>query len=122
MKKLSAILLLAITVPCFAIPQLINYQGYLTDPDGAPLDTTVMMQFSILQQEEGGSPIWTETHSSITVTDGVFHVLLGSMEPLTDTFFNGDRWLGITIGTDTELIPRQRFATVPYAHRGNDQR
>ena len=31
----------------FAVPQTINYQGYLTDPDGIPLDVTVDMTFSI---------------------------------------------------------------------------
>ncbi|MEE8576408.1 MAG: hypothetical protein V3T31_04060 [candidate division Zixibacteria bacterium] len=100
------------------VPQLISYQGRLTDSGGAPLDTTVSIVFTIYDDSTGGTSKWTETQSSVTSVDGLFDVLLGSVNPLTDTVFADTvRYLGITVGTDSELIPRARLVSVAYAHR-----
>ena len=101
-----------------AVPQMINYQGRLTDNAGAPLDTTVSMAFTIYDDPTGGSSKWAETQSSVTVTAGLFNVILGGVNPILDTVFNDTaRYLGITIGSDSEISPRTRLVAIAYAHR-----
>ena len=40
-------LLVIISTSHAAIPEKINYQGYLTDPQGTPIDDTVTLTFSL---------------------------------------------------------------------------
>jgi hypothetical protein len=101
--------------PDVAIPTLINYQGYLTDSGGNPIDGTVSIVFSIYSTATGGSPVWTETHSSVTINDGLFSVLLGSLNPINTSHLTGTRYLGITVGSDPEMVPRQQIVSVAYA-------
>jgi hypothetical protein len=99
----------------FAVPQTINYQGYLTDPDGTPLDVTVDMTFSIYDAAEGGVALWSESHTGVTVTEGIFNVVLGETSPFSPAGFDSDRYLGVQVGSDAEMAPRQKFTSVAYA-------
>jgi hypothetical protein len=68
MKTLILLLLAATTV--FAdVPTTVNYQGFLTNPSGSPLDTTVQMTFQ-LYQGFGGPALWTEVQPSVIVSSG----------------------------------------------------
>ena len=50
------------------------------------------------------------------VRAGHFSVLLGDTNPLTANVFSApNRYVGLTVGVDAEMIPRQRFSVVPYA-------
>lgn len=101
------------------VPQMINYQGRLVNSSGEPLDTTVSMSFAIYDALTEGSPLWTETHPAVVVNDGLFNVILGSSgTPLPDSVLAGTgRYLGIKVGTDSELSPRTRLVSAGYAHR-----
>lgn len=100
------------------VPQLMNYQGHLTDASGSLVDTTVSMTFTVYDDSTGGSPIWTETHSTVVVTEGGFNVLLGKYTAAPDTVYQDPiRWLGIVVGSDPEIEPRTRLVSVPYAFR-----
>ncbi len=100
------------------VPLLINYQGILSDSDGVALETSIAINFAIFDASNGGTVLWSETHGSVTVSDGRFHVLLGSVTPIHDSVFaSPDRYLSVQVGGDTEQIPRTRFVSVPYAHR-----
>jgi hypothetical protein len=100
------------------VPGLMSYQGTLTDPGGAALDTTVDMTFGIYTDSTGGSLIWSETQLAVIVGSGVFNVLLGRVNSIPDTVFNNqERWLSLQVGSDPELDPRQRIAAVGYALR-----
>ncbi len=99
-----------------AVPQLINYQGQLTHPNGSPHDTTVAMTFRLYGVEFGGAAVWTENHAAVPVVEGLFHVVLGSQNSLDD-FFAIDRWLGVTVGSDSEMTPRQQLVSVAHAYR-----
>ena len=70
-----------------AVPALINYQGILTDANGMSFDTTVAATFTIYDSETGGQSLWTETQPALTVVDGRFNVLLGSVIPIDDSVF-----------------------------------
>ena len=96
---------------------LVNYQGRLTDSGGDPLDTTVSMTFAIYAQMTGiGPAMWQESYSAVQVSTGLFSVILGSVSPLPDSVFNGDnRYLGITIDGDPEILPRTLLTSAPGA-------
>jgi hypothetical protein len=100
----------------YAIPQLINYQGQLTSTSGSPLDTTVAMTFTIYDAVAGGTNLWTETHPSVTVAAGLFYVQLGSVTALAD-LFSANRWLGVTVGNNTEMTRRTQMVSVAHAYR-----
>jgi len=74
------------------------------------------MTFTIYDALTGGTNLWTETHPVITVTDGLFQVQLGSITTLND-LFSANRWLGITVGNNTEMTPRQQVVSVAHAYR-----
>lgn len=104
------------------VPQIINYQGRLRSADGSPVaDATYGVRFTIYDSESGGASQWTETQSSVAVTGGVFHVLLGSANPIGASVFpaGADRWLGVKVGEDAELSPRQKIASVPFSLRAD---
>ncbi len=116
------IAVLALASPATAdVPQMINYQGRLTNSSGAPFDTTVSITFTIYDDSTGGAAKWSETHPSVSVDSGGFSIILGAGSPpmpIEDTVFNQpDRYLGIKVGSDPELTPRTRLVSVPYSHR-----
>jgi len=96
------------------VPRMINYQGWLTDNSGNPFDTTLSITFAIYASSEGGTPIWTELHTIVYVADGAFSVILGSASQETaipdSVFSDPERYLGIKIGSDSEISPRTRLS------------
>lgn len=112
---LSLLVIFSIAGASPAVPQMINYQGRLTDASGNPLNGTYSITFKLYSVGTGGSAIWTETHSNVNVSNGLFNVLLGSTTPLDASKFTGTTYLGVTVGSDPEMTPRQRLVSVPYA-------
>ncbi len=128
------------------VPQLITYQARLTDGDRITVDdASYNMRFAIYDAATAGTCLWsaddTDTNSatidcpsnapggaiSVTVTDGIFTVLLGdttsnAQNALPDTLFddNATLFLGVTIGSDSEMSPRKRIASSPYALQAGD--
>ena len=99
-----------------SVPGVIDYQGKITDSANNPITSDVNLVFAIYDVSSGGANLWTETHTSVTPVDGLVHVLLGSQTSFESTLFDGsDRWLGIKVGSDSEMTPRLRIASVPYA-------
>ena len=119
----SLITLLAFSFAIAQVPPLINYQGRLTDAGGNPVNATLSIQFQIYENAVisiGEVPLWNETQS-VTVTDGIFNVLLGSATPIPYPVFDGTvRYLGITDGADPEMTPRNALVSVGYAYRANN--
>ncbi len=97
------------------VPQLINYQGRLTDGAGDPVTGNQSIRFKVLNGDTpGASVLWSETQT-VTVTDGVYHVLLGSVNPMSQYLFKGpNRYLEVEVNGET-LSPRQQLGSVPYA-------
>ena len=109
------------TASLAAVPELIDYQGKVTTSDGTPLNGDYPIQFSIYADSTGGVALWTESHTSVSVSEGLFHVFLGSVADLPDTLFDeADRWLGINVDSDGEMSPRIRIGSVPYALKSGD--
>lgn len=97
-----------------AIPYTINYQGYLTDSTGLPVNGTVSMTFSLYTGAVGGTALWTETQN-VDVSGGIYSVILGSFTSLTPLAFDVPYWLGVQVGTDAEMTPRVQLTSVGYA-------
>ncbi|MDH3595176.1 MAG: MopE-related protein, partial [Rhodospirillales bacterium] len=97
-----------------AVPTAINYQGSLTDASGTPINTTLDMTFSLYDSAGAASALWSETQS-VTVTNGVFSVDLGTATPFPPNFFTAPLYLGVTVVGDAEMTPRLPFRAVPFA-------
>jgi hypothetical protein len=99
------------------IPQLINYQGKVTDSGGTPIpDGSYNMRFSIFNVETGGTSLWYSGTVSVQVTGGIFNVLLGdSPQPAINLPFDEDYWLNVWIAGDPQT-PRQRLGSMGYAY------
>ncbi len=112
-----AIATLSLPALSFAeIPHSINYQGKLTDPSGSPVsDGTHSVTFRIYDVQAGGSPLWYETQY-ITTEKGLFSTQIGATKDLTLTF-DVPYYLGIKVGSDSEMTPRQTLSSSAYAFR-----
>ncbi|PJA33203.1 MAG: hypothetical protein CO185_00125, partial [Candidatus Zambryskibacteria bacterium CG_4_9_14_3_um_filter_42_15] len=106
----------------------INYQGRLVDSDGdAVADGVYHMRFKLYTTLSGGSALWEEDRSTdlgdrVTITNGLFSLMLGSSTPLTASDFNQTLYLSVEIGGssgsptwDGEMSPRKIFGAVPSA-------
>lgn len=116
---LTVILLLSVAsvVAIASTPNLINFQGRLTTAGLPVADSSYTVVFSIYDSPSGGQMLWTETHSPVAITQGLFSVLLGSIVPFADTLFNGpNRFLEIQVGSET-INPRSQLTSVGYAQR-----
>ena len=100
-----------------AVPQTINYQGYLTNAAGDPVNGTVSIVLSIYNVNSGGAALWSETQS-VAVNNGLYSVILGSVTPI-NLSFDAQYYLGVKVGTDAEMTPRQVLTSVGYSYKAN---
>ena len=98
-------------VSAASVTDSINYQGRLTDSSGSPLSGTYTMTFGLYDVSTGGVVLATDTHD-VDVADGLFNT---GIDFGTSDFDGRELWLGVTVGTDAEMTPRQEFRPVPYA-------
>ena len=101
------------TGPAFAqIPQTLNYQGYLTNSAGVPVNAPVNVTFRLYTAASGGSAVWTETQSSVGVAGGIYNAVLGSVTALSVPF-NVPYFLSLQVNGDAEMSARQPLSAVP---------
>ncbi|MFZ6030540.1 MAG: hypothetical protein ACOYYS_22770 [Chloroflexota bacterium] len=104
-------------VPQAGAPSMVNYQGYLADADGSPLDGAHTLTFGVYAAASGGTALWEDTFSSVQVNKGYFNVVLGSQtgKPLgANVFGSPATWLQIAVD-GAVMAERLQFAAVPYA-------
>ncbi len=121
-RFLSTAIIAVITISLFvtsasaAVPQMLTYQGRLTNSSGAPLTEVVALTCRIYTDSLGTTTLWTEVHPTVSVDDGLFTVVLGSVVPIPGSVFTGEiRWLGIQVDADTELRPLRPLLSAPEA-------
>jgi len=95
------------------VPNIINFQGYLTDGSN-PVDGSVEATFRIYDAASGGNVLWLETRS-LSVNEGYYTVLLGEITPVEITF-DGNVWIGVQITGQSEMSPRYQITSTPYAY------
>nr|QNT35466.1 hypothetical protein EKMJPAOO_00016 [uncultured Methanosarcinales archaeon] len=93
------------------VTSAINYQGRLADSTGGPLSGTYTMTFRLYEAATGGTALDTDIQD-VVVTDGLFNTKID----FDQSYFDGRAlWLGVKVGADSEMTPRQEFRSVPYA-------
>jgi hypothetical protein len=125
MKRMTRMLFSMITLTTMLVPGLlaevphmINYQGRIIDASGIPVDGSYSITFKIYNDPTAGTILWSESHSAVAVTDGLFHVDLGSIVTLgSDVLSSQPRWLGLTLDGNPELSPRTQILAVAFAYR-----
>jgi hypothetical protein len=124
--RIASILLAVLLMSGMASARLLNlsipgtgftYQGRLTD-GGAPANGSYDFEFKLYDALSGGSPVGgTVSKANVTVTDGLFTVLLD----FGDVFDGSARYLGVGVrlggsgGAYTPLDPRIALTPTPYA-------
>ena len=78
-------------------PQTISFQGFLSDSGGSALTDTLSIVFALYDSTDAS--VWTETHPTVGVIDGVFLVRLGSMTPF-QLLWNQPYELGVAVAGD----------------------
>ncbi|MGB9707506.1 MAG: hypothetical protein ACPL1D_02005, partial [Microgenomates group bacterium] len=121
--------------------RLLSFQGRLTDSLGNPISTATNVQFKLWKLGTGGNEgtcsgqsgedcLYKTGSCSITPDqDGIFSVLIGGSGysptppqqvcgteiPASIFTENANIYLGVTVGADSEMTPRQQIANVGYA-------
>ncbi len=103
-----------------SVPPLLNYQGRLTDDTGLPVDGSREMHFALLDADTlSAGVLWSETHTSVQVGKGIYHVILGSVNPLPPSALSGSTaYLEVRVGGEV-LRPRSLLTSVPFAHKAD---
>jgi hypothetical protein len=98
-----------------AVPAPLSHQGRLLDASGQPVSAAQIFIYKIYDAPTGGNVLWTET-LTVPIDQGYFSVQLGTSTAITNAILTGGpRFLGIQVGTDPEMTPREALASVPYA-------
>ena len=110
------------------INRTFNYQARLLTSAGASVsDGAYSIKFSLYDSASGGTRIYTASGTtavpialSVTVTSGLFSILLGDTTSQGQNALNIDWnsdsiYIGVTVSSDAEMTPRKRLSAVPYA-------
>ncbi|MGH9870402.1 MAG: hypothetical protein ACREAA_19890 [Candidatus Polarisedimenticolia bacterium] len=103
-----------------AVPSTIHYQGrlLLNDAIPSPFNGTVPIQAVLWDDATAGTQLWTETWASVTVTDGVFHLVLGSLSPIPALVFQSTEPVWLEMIVDGEVIsPRRELTSSMWSFR-----
>src|SRR4030095_1161262 len=128
MKKIltvTAILFLWIFMNA-QVPQGINYQAVARTADGVIIPTqNIGVRFSILDGSVTGGVLYSETHTVVTNSYGLFTLAIGKGTPVTSTFpsinwaSGTDKFLKVEIapagGSNYQLQGTTQLLSVPYA-------
>lgn len=115
-----------ITPPIYAekTGRVLHYKGVLKDTEGNPVTYKTDVVFKLYNSEKTTAPVYVGSclgEKAITPEyNGNFSIVIGEsceMRKIPDVIFsaNNDLYLGITLGTDPEMQPRQRIPKVSYA-------
>ncbi len=110
-----AFLLVCTTAEAQSVPRRVNHQGRLFDSSGDPLLGNHSLRFALYAAVDGGTPLWTETHT-LALDNGYYAITLGAVTAFPPEAFDGStRYLGLSVDDDPEMSPREPVDSVPYA-------
>ena len=128
MKKLFTLLALVITLITTAqAPQGFNYQATVRNTAGELLlNQSVSFKFSILQNSDTGTVVYSENQTANTDDLGHIALMVGQGTATTGTFSsinwaNGSYFLGIELNTGSGYVAMgtTQLLSVPYALHAN---
>lgn len=99
-------------------PPLIAVHGYLTNPEGVPIDGDHRVIFFLYDAETDGEVLHTDSFNNLEIHSGSFYVYLGSQDgqELDLGLFRDNQEVWLEVVVDNEAIsPRTRLASVGYA-------
>jgi hypothetical protein len=90
----------------------LTYQGRLTNSSGTPINSAVNMVFKFY--DASNALLWTSATRSVTPVNGLFTVYLGdgSDPNLDNDILSSIATIGVKVGSDPELTPRQPLNSV----------
>ena len=106
-----------------ALPGLISFQGKLTDADNNSVNGSYDFRFTLHDNATADSEVWDETQAGVIVSNGLYAVELGKVNPeLASLAFGVPYWLEVEVspaGLESyeTLSPRHRLTMAPYAFR-----
>ena len=100
-------------------PQTLHYQARLLDLSGSPVNASGLSVTLSLYDDpvlSAGHLLHSETQL-LEVANGLLSAQLGAAAPLPADLFeqHGTVYLGLRVGTDSEMMPRFQVSSVPYA-------
>jgi hypothetical protein len=106
-------IVLAGIVQAASVPCKINYQGVLKDNAGVKIDGSVDIDV-VLQPLGGGAAVFSETHTGVSVANGLFSLKIGDVNDMCSVPFDSAYELEITVDGDT-MAPNTPLCAAPYA-------
>ena len=104
--------------PAQTVPLTFTQQGRLLDDAGEPIDGgALVFKFALYASATGGTELWSE-EQSITPDQGYFSARIGETTAFPSTLFDGSKgtlFLGVTVGSDSEMTPRQQLTSTPFS-------
>ncbi|UCE07975.1 MAG: hypothetical protein JSW07_08080 [bacterium] len=116
---LSALVVVHFSTSLMAqIPRVINYQGMLLGSDEQPVsEGDYKITFNLY--DDGNNLLWSEVHNDVYIGGGMFHVLLGTVNPL-NLPFDIPYFLGIQVENDPEPQPRMMMTSAAYSFNADN--
>jgi hypothetical protein len=109
--------------PSAQVPRLIKFTGVAKDESGKPLNGVVGITFSLYQDQQSGTALWTETQNVQADATGHYTALLGSAttEGVPLALFSSAEvhWISTQVAGQNEQ-PRVPLLSVPYALKAAD--
>ncbi len=110
-----------------AVPAGISYQAVARNMQGQPMsETAVQVRFTLLTDSLTGAAEYSESHSLVTNSLGLFTTAFGTGTPISGTFTgidwaSGNKYLKVELdaGDGFAEIGTQQMLSVPYAMRSN---
>lgn len=97
----------------------LSVQGVLKNADGTtvPDGTNYTLTFKLFDAETGGTAVWQETKTNVSILGGLYEIVLGDGATVLNAPFDKPYYLGISLGAGSgaEFSPRPRLASAPYA-------
>jgi site-specific recombinase XerD len=104
----------AFASPKTSANRLLSFQGRLTDSSGAPITRESSVRLAIYKSPtaSGSALLWQETQTIQPDAEGNFQTTIGKSNPVSQELFvnNTDLYLGISVGSSPELMPRHALA------------
>jgi hypothetical protein len=104
----------------------VEYRGLLQDENDQPISGVFALDFKIYDRSISATPLWSERHF-VAVVSGEYLAPLGAHRPLNTSHVDGERWIGIELVGEGEilrdrLVIREPSVTIPVATAGSGAR
>src|SRR5438552_6590928 len=88
------------------VPRTISYQGVIKN-NGVLINESPHITVALYDSPTGGSAIYREDYPSVTVTNGIFDLTIGSETPFPPSLtFDKQYWVGLSVNGEAEMTPR----------------